>query len=431
MPINKQLFCLSIFLILPSSYLRLNVCFHPCLIPEVLVHCFGIYVPTIFSWGIFSMLKRLNYMKKGKKAFTLIELLVVIAIIAVLIGLLLPAVQKVRDAAARMTCSNNMKQMGLAAHNHLTTYNVFPHPGQLDSTGGASTVYMAESFGTQLLPYIEQEMVYKMFDHTSIPSYSANLHPKSRGLDYDDPANGNGWIAAQTVINTFVCPSVPLPSVSRGAGEVGGVGLGPVDYMVPVMSDVNDTTLVRDQSRTNGSTGTTASGPYVSAVYGMLGLNQGANSCTDGMSNTIMVIEDAGRAYTSVARFGSGSSRPSPVTSPGHSAVGDGVASNARRVYAWADPDAFGNGFSGPSKQTGGAGVAKINNNASPTGGPSTCLWSVNNCGPNDEPFSFHGGGVNVTMGDGSVRFIKETINAKTLKYAIGATDGQIVSLDE
>ena len=95
------------------------------------------------------------------------------------------------------------------------------------------------------------------------------------------------------------------------------------------------------------------------------------------------------------------------------------------------DPDAFGNGFSGPSKQTGGAGVAKINNNANPTGGPSTCLWSVNNCGPNDEPFSFHGGGVNVTMGDGSVRFIKDTINARTLKYAIGATDGQIISLDE
>ena len=113
------------------------------------------------------MLKRLSYMKKGKKAFTLIELLVVIAIIAILIGLLLPAVQKVRDAAARMTCSNNMKQMGLAAHNHLSTYSVFPHSGQLDSTGSNSTFYMPHSFGTQLLPYIEQETVYKMFDHST------------------------------------------------------------------------------------------------------------------------------------------------------------------------------------------------------------------------------------------------------------------------
>lgn len=370
------------------------------------------------------MLKRLSYMKKGKKAFTLIELLVVIAIIAILIGLLLPAVQKVREAAARMTCTNNMKQMGLAAHNHLSTYSVFPHPGQMDSTGTGTTIYMAHSFGTQLLPYVEQEMVYKLFDHTSTPSYSASLHPKSRGLDYDDPAHPNGWVAARTVVKTFVCPSVPLPPESRGVGD--GEGLGPVDYMVPCMSDVNDTTLVRDQTRVGGGT----TGAFVHAVYGMLGYNQGATSCTDGLSNTIMVIEDAGRAYTPVAKFGSGSSRPSPVT-PGHSAVGDSsMPTNARRVYAWADPDAFGNGYSGPSNST-GSKVAKINNNPTPTGGPADCLWSRNNCGPNDEPFSFHGGGVNATMGDGSVRFIKETLNPITLKYAIGATDGRPANLDE
>ena len=382
------------------------------------------------------MLKRLNYTKKGKTAFTLIELLVVIAIIAILIGLLLPAVQKVRDAAARMTCSNNMKQMGLAAHNHLTTYNVFPHPGQLDSTGSATTFYMPHSFGTQLLPYIEQETVYKMFDHTTpifpggtaITGYNAydptgGLHLTSRGRDYDDSSYSSGWTAAKTVINTFVCPSVPLPPASRGVGD--GEALGPVDYMVPVMSDVDDTTLVRNSKQARST-----------MAFGMLGLNQGANSCTDGMSNTIMVIEDAGRAYTDVARFGSGSSRPSPLSGSalGHSAKGDPTSkatTAARRVYAWADPDAFGNGFSGPSNQTGGAGVARINNNATPTGGPSTCLWSINNCGPNDEPFSFHSGGVNATMGDGSVRFIKETVSPIILKYAIGATDGKLVSLDE
>ena len=170
--------------------------------------------------------------KTYQKGFTLIELLVVIAIIAILIGLLLPAVQKVRDAAARMTCSNNMKQMGLAAHNHLTTYNVFPHPGQLDSTGTATTFYMPHSFGTQLLPYIEMETVYKMFDHatpifpggTAITGYTAlattgGLHATARGRDYDDTAYPSGWTAAKTIINTFVCPSVPLPPASRGVGD--------------------------------------------------------------------------------------------------------------------------------------------------------------------------------------------------------------------
>ena len=323
-----------------------------------------------------------------------------------------------------------MKQMGLAAHNFLSTYSVFPHPGQLDSTGTSTTQYMPHSFGTQLLPYIEQEMVYKMFDHTTkifpggtaITGYSAysatgGLHLTASGRDYDDPAHPSGWEAAKTIVKTFVCPSVPLDPASRGVGDA--EALGPVDYMVPVMSDVDDTTLVRNTAQ-----------PRSTMAFGMLGLKNTATSCTDGLSNTIMVIEDAGRAYTTVARFGSGSSRTGPLTAAGHSAAGDGVTANARRVYAWADPDAFGNGFSGPSKST-GSKVAVINNNASPTGGPTTCLWSVNNCGPNDEPFSFHGGGVNATMGDGSVRFIKDTVNAVTLKYSIGATDGKIVNLDE
>jgi hypothetical protein len=193
--------------------------------------------------------------------------------------------------------------------------------------------------------------------------------------------------------------------------------------MVPVMSDVDDTTKVRNTAQ-----------PRTTMAFGMLGLDKGPLSCSDGTSNTIMIIEDASRSYTSVGVFGSGSARPSPLTAPVHSAKGDPTSAvsggNARRVYAWADPDAFGNGFSGPSNST-GSKVAKINNNASPVGGPTTCSWTVNNCGPNDEPFSFHTGGVTGVMGDGSVRFIRDSIDAVVLKYAIGASDGQITDLDK
>jgi prepilin-type N-terminal cleavage/methylation domain-containing protein len=381
-----------------------------------------------------------------KRGFTLVELLVVIAIIGILVGLLLPAVQAAREAARRMQCSNNLKQLGLAVHNFESASKKFPASGQCDSTGGASTTYMIHSTATQILPFIEQVAVYNLFNHDADPRtvYSATvsggglltatgclLHAKAKGRNYDDPAHPSGQVGAKAKIATFVCPSSPVGNDGRDPVH----GYGGIDYMVVALSDVDS----RVGSATYGQR-TPGSGSAVwqsQVVAPFLNCDGGGfGRISDGTSNTILWIEDAGRAHPNVGSFGAYSSRFTPVSAaadPINMSSGSGaIAPNGRRVFAWADADAVANGFSGPSNAIApGSRTAKINNYASPVGGPPECRWSINNCGPNDEPFAFHTGGANATLGDGSVRFVSASTDGVVLKWMVGAADGNIVNFED
>jgi prepilin-type N-terminal cleavage/methylation domain-containing protein/prepilin-type processing-associated H-X9-DG protein len=151
-----------------------------------------------------------------RKGFTLIELLVVIAIIAVLIGLLLPAVQKVREAAARMSCTNNLKQLGLAAHNYHGVFDSFPPGTNLwpTPTGANPPVQQAPvtgkafSFFEALLPFVEQDNIYKSLDFTSPNNFNHfNWDSQYNRGNCDSPT-----APGATPIKTFLCPSDTGPT---------------------------------------------------------------------------------------------------------------------------------------------------------------------------------------------------------------------------
>jgi prepilin-type N-terminal cleavage/methylation domain-containing protein len=199
---------------------------------------------------------------RARRGFTLIELLVVIAIIAVLIGLLLPAVQKVREAAARSTCENNLKQFGVGLHNYHSAFGGFPAAKSENPPGSTTMVHGWVPF---ILPFIEQENVYNLYRFD---------------ISWDDSPNDSGTNSGavnRTQFKIFLCPSAP-------PDRTGTNKRGIIDY-----SPTNQVT------RPNAFV--TKLPPSDPTYLGILGHNvsRRLTDVTDGASNTILLAEDAGR----------------------------------------------------------------------------------------------------------------------------------------
>jgi prepilin-type N-terminal cleavage/methylation domain-containing protein/prepilin-type processing-associated H-X9-DG protein len=298
-----------------------------------------------------------------RRGYSLIELLVVIALLAILVGLLLPAVQKVRAAAARTHCANHLRQLGIGLHTFASTTGYLPSSGQGTNyaTDPPSVMFELHSTFTQLLPYMEQENVYRQMDLSR--AYNATAENRA---------------AAQTVIPILICPSNPLRPQPRDAAGYGCTDFTPVYYV-----DIDPITGERNKFR---------------RVDGGLILGRSPVwAITDGTSNTIAIAEDVGRNDTMTMIY------PDPL-------------GGLRQVHRWAEPDCA-------------IGISKgINNNAHPFGGPPACPWSTNNCGPNEEIFSFHPGGAQVVFCDGHIAFLRQSMDPRTLRKLVTRTGGEVIS---
>lgn len=366
-------------------------------------------------------------LRNTRQGFTLVELLVVIAIIGILVGLLLPAVQAAREAARRMSCQNNIRQVGIAMHNFESTYKKLPPAGiqlggtlaspntelsqfqKVGTTGLLGAHYAQSSFLGLILPYIEQTNV---LNAGSAGGYNIKL-------DWYDPVNRP---ASASVIPMYVCPSNP-----RNPGTIDTTQLGSSDRTLvasngdwfPATTDymaVNRTT--QTAAVWNAVTNNLPVYPGNEAVLGMMASNRFTRfaTVTDGLSNTIMVAEAAGRP----SRYEMGKALEA------YAAGTFGTPSTAYINGAWAQP---GNviAVDGASVQTVSGILRAFNLSASNVTVGTRCTLNCTNQG---EIYAFHSGGANITAGDASTRFLAATTDLKTLYLMVARSDGEVISFE-
>lgn len=325
--------------------------------------------------------------RSGRGGFTLVELLVVIAIIGVLVGLLLPAVQAAREAARRMSCSNNMKQLGLALHNYHDTHGKFP-TGVIWGPGPLSSVPYTEPYhhtwNVMILPFMEQQPLYDSVD-MALPIWGQPIR-STQVATFRCPSDGGRWEVSET-------SDIAVTNYAGSEGyhwwTTANIGnSAPWNTYADPITKAADVTGIFTQTKTRRMA-----------------------DVTDGLSNTLVVAEADSMG------FGGG-----PIRT-----CGTGLRRSGTPVFR----SAFvGTGYAGWGGNEGGT-QRVVNPDGSSKGNtgwfrnhafPPTFIsaWGPNSNWPG--PSSYHPGGIQATFGDGSVSFISETVDYGTwLKLAAHA----------
>jgi prepilin-type N-terminal cleavage/methylation domain-containing protein/prepilin-type processing-associated H-X9-DG protein len=361
---------------------------------------------------------------RSREGFTLIELLVVIAIIAVLIGLLLPAVQKARDASARLQCQNNLKQIGLGINTYHDAYHFLPQ-NHRPSNAQANTVRVR--WFTKILPYIEQNPLYVQYDFTS--NWDSGNGVAGNPL----PASGfpGNLTIAQQQIRIAQCPSAPDssrtdtdPQATGGANGFGNTtstnvavtdyaGIYGVHPLFVAQFNLNPATGVGkfDGALTNNLADANVGG--VNDIHPVA-----ITDVSDGTSQTILVAESAGRPYL---YQNGGVQQGTNLTV--HSVNGGAWARPASEIWLVGFADR--NGTIPVGSFTINAANGIDSGGAFPLTSPTSQALGTDGSG---QIFGFHANGANVVLVDGSVHLIDPTITPAVLAALVTRANNDFAS---